>query len=80
MARNSETVAAAIEAVNTIISEQNAALKALKDTLSQKAAGGGTGSSGIYMAKITPEEDLEASSEEFFDEDDLEEEYTPSED
>lgn len=41
MARNSETVAAAIEAVNTIISEQNAALKALKDTLSQKAAGGG---------------------------------------
>ena len=59
MARNSETIAAAIEAVNTIISEQNAALKALKDTLSQKAAGGGTGSSGIYMAKITPEEDLE---------------------
>lgn len=58
MARNSETVAAAIEAVNTIISEQNAALKALKDTLSQKAAGG-SGSSGIYMAKITPEEDLE---------------------
>ena len=57
MARNSETVAAAIEAVNTIISEQNAALKALKDTLSQKAAGG-SGSSGIYMAKITPEEDL----------------------
>ena len=56
MARNSENVAAAIEAVNTIISEQNAALKALKDTLSQKAAGGGT--SGIYMAKITPEEDL----------------------
>ena len=42
MARNSETVAAAIEAVNTIISEQNAALKALKDTLSQKAAGGGS--------------------------------------
>ena len=41
MARNSETVAAAIEAVNTIISEQNAALKALKDTLSQKSAGGG---------------------------------------
>ena len=28
----------------------------------------------------TPEEALEASSEEFFDEDDLEEEYTPSED
>ena len=28
----------------------------------------------------TAEEDLEASSEEFFDEDDLEEEYTPSED
>ena len=27
-----------------------------------------------------PEEALEASSEEFFDEDDLEEEYTPSED
>ena len=42
MARNSENVAAAIEAVNTIISEQNAALKALKDTLSQKAAGGGS--------------------------------------
>lgn len=42
MARNSETVAAAIDAVNTIISEQNAALKALKDTLSQKAAGGGS--------------------------------------
>ena len=42
MARNSETVAAAIEAVNTIISEQNAALKALKDTLAQKAAGGGS--------------------------------------
>ena len=41
MARNSETVAAAIEAVNTIISEQNAALKALKDTLAQKAAGDG---------------------------------------
>ena len=57
MARNSENVAAAIEAVNGIIAEQNAALKALKDTLSQKAAGG-SGSSGIYMAKITPEEDL----------------------
>ena len=42
MARNSETVAAAIEAVNTIISEQNAALKALKETLAQKAAGGGS--------------------------------------
>ena len=41
MARNSETVAAAIEAVNDIISEQNTALRALKDTLSQKAAGGG---------------------------------------
>ena len=41
MARNSETVAAAIEAVNAIISEQNAALKALKDTLAQKAAGSG---------------------------------------
>lgn len=40
MARNSENVAAAIEAVNGIIAEQNAALKALKDTLSQKAAGG----------------------------------------
>ena len=38
----SETVAAAIEAANTIISEQNTALKALKDTLSQKAAGGGS--------------------------------------
>ena len=42
MARNSENVAAAIEAVNTIISEQNAALKALKETLAQKAAGGGS--------------------------------------
>ena len=42
MARNSETVAAAIEAVNTIISEKNAALKALKETLAQKAAGGGS--------------------------------------
>ena len=42
MARNSENVAAAIEAVNGIIAEQNAALKALKDTLSQKAAGGGS--------------------------------------
>ena len=41
MARNSENVAAAIEAVNGIIAEQNAALKALKDTLSQKASGGG---------------------------------------
>lgn len=40
MARSSENVAAAIEAVNAIITEQNAALKALKDTLSQKAAGG----------------------------------------
>ena len=59
MARNSENVAAAIEAVNTIISEQNAALKALKDTLSQKAAGG-SGSSGIYMSKITPEYDMES--------------------
>ena len=38
----SETVAAAIEAANTIISEQNTALNALKDTLSQKAAGGGS--------------------------------------
>lgn len=40
MARNSENIASAIEAVNAIITEQNAALKALKDTLSQKAAGG----------------------------------------
>lgn len=40
MARNSENVAAAIDAVNAIIAEQNVALKALKDTLSQKAAGG----------------------------------------
>lgn len=58
MARNSENVAAAIEAVNGIIAEQNAALKALKDTLSQKAAGG-SGSTGIYMSKVTPENDLE---------------------
>ena len=40
MARSSENIAAAIEAVNGIIAEQNAALKALKDTLSQKAGGG----------------------------------------
>ena len=51
MARNSENVAAAIEAVNAIISEQNAALKALKDTLSQKATGGGGSSNPTASAK-----------------------------
>lgn len=40
MARSSETVAAAIESVNGIIAEQNAALKVLKDTLFQKTTGG----------------------------------------
>lgn len=52
MARNSETVAAAIEAVNTIISEQNAALMTLKSTLKEKSAAVSDISLGVTGASV----------------------------